>query len=149
MTAVADLLDKVKEACSIPSDNALSQKLGVTRAVVSTWRSGGTPMSDERIAQICAMGKLDGPLWIAMIHAERAQTQTERALWRLMLDRISAAAAVVALVALSMPGLANAKTAQVQAVSGAENGGVYIMFNAAWLPDAVLAPASAPTRHGA
>lgn len=118
MTAVADLLDKVKEACAIPSDNALSQKLGVTRAVVSTWRSGGTPMSDERIAQICAMGKLDGPLWIAMIHAERAQTQTERALWRLMLDRISAAAAVVALVALSLPSLANAKTAQNQAVSG-------------------------------
>lgn len=128
MSSVNDLLDKVREAGNFPSDNALAQRLGMTRAVVSTWRSGRNPIPDERIAQLCALGKLDGPLWIAMIHAERAQSATERALWRLMLDRMGAAAAVVALVALSMPGLANAKTAQIQAVSGADNGGMYIMF---------------------
>lgn len=118
MSSVNDLLDKVREAGNFPSDNALAQRLGLTRAVVSTWRSGRNPIPDERIAQLCALGKLDGPLWIALIHAERAQSATERALWRLMLDRMSAAAAVVALVALSMPGLANAKSAQNQAVSG-------------------------------
>lgn len=128
MDAVNQLLDQARIGANLPSDNALAQRMGVTRAVVSNWRQARNPIPDERIAQICAMAKLDGPLWIAMIHAERAQTQTERALWRLMLDRISAAAAVVALVALSMPGLANAKTAQIQAVSGSENGGMYIMF---------------------
>ncbi|MDZ5777852.1 DUF3693 domain-containing protein [Stenotrophomonas maltophilia] len=128
MSSVNDLLDKVREAGNFPSDNALAQRLGLTRAVVSTWRSGRNPIPDERIAQLCALGKLDGPLWIALIHAERAQSATERALWRLMLDRMSAAAAVVALVALSMPGLANAKTAQIQAVSAADNGGMYIML---------------------
>ncbi|MCU1054627.1 hypothetical protein JAK47_08800 [Stenotrophomonas maltophilia] len=128
MSSVNDLLDKVREAGNFPSDNALAQRLGMTRAVVSTWRSGRNPIPDERIAQLCALGKLDGPLWIAMIHAERAQSATERALWRLMLDRMGAAAAAVALVALSMPGLANAKTAQIQAVSAADNGGMYIMF---------------------
>ncbi|WP_329892985.1 DUF3693 domain-containing protein [Stenotrophomonas sp. SMYL20] len=134
MSSVNDLLDKVREAGNFPSDNALAQRLGMTRAVVSTWRSGRNPIPDERIAQLCALGKLDGPLWIAMIHAERAQSATERALWRLMLDRMSAAAAVVALVALSMPGLANAKTAQIQAVSGAEGGSMYIMLRARSLP---------------
>lgn len=138
MSSVNDLLDKVREAGNFPSDNALAQRLGLTRAVVSTWRSGRNPIPDERIAQLCALGKLDGPLWIALIHAERAQSATERALWRLMLDRMSAAAAVVALVALSMPGLANAKTAQIQAVSAADNGGMYIMFDA-----------SGPDWHGA
>lgn len=128
MDAVNQLLDQARIGANLPSDNALAQRMGVTRAVVSNWRQARNPIPDERIAQICAMAKLDGPLWIAMIHAERAQTQTERALWRLMLDRISAAAAVVALVALSMPGLANAKTAQIQAVSGSENGGMYIML---------------------
>lgn len=128
MDTANDLLDKVRAACNLPSDNALAQKIGLTRAMVSSWRHGRHPIPDERIAQMCALAKLDGPTWIAMLHAERAQTATERALWRLMLDRLSAAAAVVALVALSMPGLANAKTAQIQAVSGAENDGMYIMF---------------------
>ncbi|MEW4984058.1 helix-turn-helix domain-containing protein [Stenotrophomonas geniculata] len=117
MDAVNQLLDQARIGANLPSDNALAQRMGVTRAVVSNWRQARNPIPDERIAQICAMAKLDGPLWIAMIHAERAQTQTERALWRLMLDRISAAAAVVALVALSLPSLGNAKTAQNQAVS--------------------------------
>ncbi|HDX0827138.1 TPA: hypothetical protein RNS97_000742 [Stenotrophomonas maltophilia] len=128
MDTANDLLDKVKAACNFPSDNVLAQKIGLTRAMVSSWRHGRHPIPDERIAQMCALAKLDGPTWIAMLHAERAQTATERALWRLMLDRLSAAAAVVALVALSMPGLANAKTAQIQAVSGVEGGSMYIML---------------------
>ncbi|MBN4968931.1 hypothetical protein JY439_00370 [Stenotrophomonas maltophilia] len=130
MTAVNELLDNVKIRLNLASDMALAERLTVTRSLVSRWRKGDTPLADERIAQICALAKLDGPTWIAMIHAERATSATERALWRLMLDRMSAAAAVVALVALSMPGLANAKTAQIQAVSGAESGGMYIMFKA-------------------
>lgn len=130
MTAVNELLDNVKIRLNLASDMALAERLTVTRSLVSRWRKGDTPLADERIAQICALAKLDGPTWIAMIHAERATSATERALWRLMLDRMSAAAAVVALVALSMPGLANAKTAQIQAVSAADNGGMYIMFMA-------------------
>lgn len=118
MTAVGELLDAARERTGIPSDNALAARLGIQRQLLSKARAGEKPLSDERIAQICALAKLDGPTWIAMIHAERATTATERALWRLMLDRMGAAAAVVALVALSMPGLANAKTAQNQAVSG-------------------------------
>ncbi|NYB80200.1 Phage related protein [Acinetobacter baumannii] len=130
MTAVNELLDNVKIRLNLASDMALAERLTVTRSLVSRWRKGDTPLADERIAQICALAKLDGPTWIAMIHAERATSATERALWRLMLDRMSAAAAVVALVALSMPGLANAKTAQIQAVSATDNGGMYIMFKA-------------------
>lgn len=131
MSATSDLLDRVRDAANIPSDNVLSQRLGITRAVISGWRNGNYPVPDERIAQLCDMAKLDGPLWMALIHAERATSAVERKIWRLMLDRISAAAAVVALVALSMPGLANAKTAQSQAVSGADNGSMYIMFRPA------------------
>lgn len=129
------LLDTVREKCGIPSDNALSKKLGVTRALVSGWRLDRYAIPDERIAEMCAMADLDGPWWIAEIHAAKAQSRVERKLWRAMADRLSAAAAVVALVALSMPGLANAKTAQIQAVSGAENGSMYIMFQGAqrWL----------------
>ncbi len=65
------LLDKVKESCSLPSDNVLSHKLGVTRAVISGWRNDRYPIPDERIAQLCAMAKLDGGEWMARIHAAR------------------------------------------------------------------------------
>jgi len=53
-------------------------------------------MPDERIAQLCAMAKLDGPEWLAKIHAERAQSPAERALWSKMLMRLAAAAIFVA-----------------------------------------------------
>ncbi|WP_260618748.1 helix-turn-helix domain-containing protein [Stenotrophomonas maltophilia] len=147
MSTSNELLDKVRAACNITSDMALAERLMVTRSLVSRWRAGDKPIPDERIAQLCAMGKLDGPLWIAMIHAERAQSATERALWRLMLDRMSAAAAVVALVALSMPGLTNAKTAQNQAVSaGLLTHSVYYVQS---IPgDAGVPFASIPSRPG-
>nr|WP_232532028.1 DUF3693 domain-containing protein [Xanthomonas campestris] len=96
------LLDKVKESCSLPSDNVLSHKLGVTRAVISGWRNDRYPIPDERIAQLCAMAKLDGGEWMARIHAERAASPAEKALWRSVLDRLSAAAAVVALLVLAV-----------------------------------------------
>ncbi|MBD4132512.1 hypothetical protein GUH62_14330, partial [Xanthomonas citri pv. citri] len=86
MPAINALLDKVKESCSLPSDNVLSQRIGVTRAAVSMWRNGGKPVPDERIAQLCAMAKLDGGEWMARIHAERAASPAEKALWRSVLD---------------------------------------------------------------
>ncbi|WP_184622981.1 DUF3693 domain-containing protein [Xanthomonas sp. 3058] len=102
MAAVDELLDKVKESCSLPSDMALATKLGIQRQLLSKARMGDKPLSDERIAQLCAMAKLDGGSWMARIHAERAGSPAERALWRSVLDRLSAAAAVVALVVIGV-----------------------------------------------
>ncbi len=96
MQHVNNLLDKVKECCSIPSDNALSKKIGITRALVSGWRVGRYPVPDERIAQLCNMAKLDAPEWVARLHEERAQSAVERAMWSKMLMRLAAAAIFVA-----------------------------------------------------
>lgn len=116
MTAVIDLIEATKKGSGIPSDNALSQRLGVTRATVSGWRTGTAPLPDERIAQLCAIGKLDAPTWAAKVHAEKAQSPTERAMWRSMLDRLSAAAAVLVLVVFSAPGVARAKAIEINAL---------------------------------
>ncbi|MEG3191622.1 DUF3693 domain-containing protein [Lysobacter sp. D1-1-M9] len=97
MGTQAKILDKVRETCSLPSDNALSLKIGITRAAVSEWRAGKKAMPDERIAQLCAMAKLDGGAWLAAIHAERATDSKERALWESVLDRLGPAAAAVGL----------------------------------------------------
>lgn len=95
MTATEELLDKAREAANISSDSALSQRLGITRAVISAWRKQLYPIPDERIAQVCALAKLDGPEWLARIHAERAQSPAERALWSKMLTRLAAAAVLL------------------------------------------------------
>lgn len=102
MGTQAELLDTARESCSLASDNALSKKLGRTRSLVSMWRSDAANMSDEDIATLCAMAKTDGPAWLARIHADRAVSSTERAMWRQALDRLSAAAAAVALFVGSM-----------------------------------------------
>jgi hypothetical protein len=102
MNATALLLDKVKECCSLPSDNALAVRLDVTRALISGWKNARYPMPDERIAQVCAMAKLDGAEWVARIHADRATDATERKVWLSMLDRLRPIAAAVGLVAVGM-----------------------------------------------
>ncbi|UGB23629.1 DUF3693 domain-containing protein [Stenotrophomonas maltophilia] len=144
MQAVNNLLDTVREKCSIPSDNALSKKIGVTRALVSGWRVGRYPVPDERIAQLCDMAKLDGPTWVARLHVERADSRVERALWNSVLDRLSAAAAVLVLVVAATPGVARANPLPVQGVSGGHGDSMYIMFKAqqgaAALPASVGVP---------
>ncbi|MGV7205965.1 DUF3693 domain-containing protein [Xanthomonas citri] len=102
MPSANELLDRARTGAKLPSDNALAQRLGVTRAVISNWRKGRNPMPDERIAQICALAKLDGGEWMAKIHAEAAASPAEKALWRSVLDRLSAAAAVVALLVMAV-----------------------------------------------
>ena len=125
MTATNELLDKAREAANISSDSALSQRLGITRAVISAWRKQLYPMPDERIAQVCALAKLDGPEWMARIHADRAQSPAERALWSKMLVRLAAAAIFVA------PLTAGAvdKSLQNQAFAPEKSPGMYIMLN--------------------
>lgn len=123
MTTIAELLDTVKETCSIPSDNALAEKMGVNRQLLWQVRRGEKPLSDERIAQLCALAKLDGPEWMARIHAERAQSPAERALWSKMLTRLAAAALVLA----PMAAAASDKSLQIQALEAVKVPGMYIM----------------------
>lgn len=130
MSAVNELLDNAKNRLNLGSDIALAERVGVTRSLISRWRKGDTPLSDERIAQICALAKIEGPTWMAMIHAERATSATERALWRLILDRVSAAAAVVALVCVSFPGVANAKPIEINGLHASTAHILYIMYAA-------------------
>lgn len=52
MSAVNELLDNVKNRLNLGSDIALAERVGVTRSLISRWRKGDTPLSDERIAQL-------------------------------------------------------------------------------------------------
>jgi len=121
MKAVNNLLDKVREECCIPSDNALSKKLGVTRALVSGWRLGRYAVQDEHIAQMCAMAKVDPVIWLAKIHEERAVSKIEKAMWSSMLTRLAAAAIFIAPFAVG----ANEKTPEIKGFSSENAASVY------------------------
>ncbi|MBO9879242.1 DUF3693 domain-containing protein [Xanthomonas sp. D-99] len=144
MSAENELIDLVRAGGKFSSDNALAQKLGVTRAMVSSWRSGRYALPDERIAQLCALAKLDGASWMARIHAERAETQVERALWKSVLDRLTPITAVVGVLALVAVGVrAGTHEAVVMAFSPiAITDPLYIMRNGA--VDAPVRPGRLP-----
>ncbi|WDS36976.1 DUF3693 domain-containing protein [Pseudoxanthomonas sp.] len=126
-TAANKLLDKVKESCALPSDNVLSQRLGVTRGLLSGWRHDRYPIPDNTIAELCTMAKLDAPIWLAEIHAERATSKAEKAMWRTALDRLSAAAAVVALVSIGVAGMAPEKAYASTTYAAEKSHSLYIM----------------------
>lgn len=67
---------------------------------------------------------------MARIHAERAASPAEKALWRSVLDRLSAAAAVVALVVLTIgtvPATNQKKTIEINGLNGSGADKMYIM----------------------
>lgn len=114
MDAVNKLLDKARAACSLTSDVALAEKLGVSRQLVSQWRKGANPLSDDRIAQIAHLAKEDGGRWLLTIHAETAQGAAAKD-WAALLRKFGAAAAV-SVVAL-MP-LGNVQAATLDGMNG-------------------------------
>lgn len=114
MNAIADLLDQARAGGNFNSDMGLATRLGVSRQTLHAWRKGTAPIPDERIAQISELGKLDGAVWMAKIHAERATSPVERRVWRSVLDRLSAAAAVLMLVVVAAPGVARAKSFEIK-----------------------------------
>ena len=102
MNRQAELLDKVRAAMKASTDMALAERIGVQRQAVSKWRNCEKPLPDERIAQLCALAHLDAGAWAAAIHAERAASNAERAMWKSVLDRLGPVAAAVGLVAFGL-----------------------------------------------
>ncbi len=132
MTAISEFVDAVRNGGNFSSDMGLATKMGISRQTLHAWRKGTAPLPDERIAQMCALGKLDGAEWMARIHAEKAQSREERALWRSMLDRLSAAAAVVALMLPFAGGLRAENLVNSTGYQAPEAHSLYIMYGSRW-----------------
>jgi len=89
MTASINLLDKYKKACSIASDNACAQSLGVGRAAVSKWRNGTGHPEADLVERMCKAANESVAHWLPLIEAERARTPEARKVW-LRLAQIAA-----------------------------------------------------------
>lgn len=136
MRSIDLLLDKAREQCERPSDRALAEKLRVTASAVSKWRKGGV-ITETHATALAAIAGMDGEI-VVRVMEEQAETPAQRRVWRSVLDRLSAAAAVLMLVVVAAPGVARANSVEIQGVSGSHGDSMYIMFEA-----------SGPDWHGA
>ncbi|MDJ1521594.1 DUF3693 domain-containing protein [Stenotrophomonas maltophilia] len=118
MRSIDLLLDKAREKCERPSDRALAEKLRVTASAVSKWRKGGV-ITEMHATALAAIAGLDGEI-VVRVMEEQAETPAQRRVWRSVLDRLSAAAAVLMLVVFAAPGAARAKAIDSQGFSGSD-----------------------------
>jgi transcriptional regulator with XRE-family HTH domain len=102
MESTIKLLDKYKKACSITSDLACAESLGVGRAAVSKWRNGGGHPEADSVEKMC--NAINEPLrmWLPLIEAERAHSPAVRKVW---LRLAQAAASIAAIYVFSRHGI--------------------------------------------
>lgn len=100
MAPLNNLLDKIKEARSLASDNALAGLLHVSRQRVSAWRHGTNHPDAVACARIADLAGVPLAQVLGVVGEARALSKDEKAVWRRL-----AVAALLAIV--SMPGMAS------------------------------------------
>lgn len=99
MSAVNNLLDKYREICSLPSDSAAADSLGVKRQALHQWRKELSWPSEEHIMAMAKAINEPAERWFVQIAADRA-SPTARKVW---LKLAQAAAAIALLVCSGSP----------------------------------------------
>lgn len=100
MDPLIELLDKYKKACSLASDKAAAESLGLSRQSAHRWRHGGG-IDDDHIAEMAdAIGERS-EVWMVKIRQARAGKAARRGWERAAAAITHVAAAVVLSVALT------------------------------------------------
>jgi transcriptional regulator with XRE-family HTH domain len=131
MAVATELLDKYRNACFLASDMALAEKLGVTRALVSKWRTGDRQPQTTEIEKMCKVTGEDEGVWLTLLAAERAETPAARTSLLRMVDLAKryGHAACLALALGVVPHSAKAAEHLQQIAVGHQSAPVYIMRN--------------------
>ena len=95
MSAVNNLLDKYRAACSLNSDSAVADRLKIKRQAVHQWRKGISWPSDDHVITMTTAAGEKAERWLAEISADRTSSPEARKAWR----RLVQAAAGIALAA--------------------------------------------------
>lgn len=90
-----ELLDQVKARHGLPSDYALAKLLGWTPQAVSNYRNRGRSLGDLSAIQVAGALEVDPGYVLAVVSAERAQTEEARRAWERAARRLSGALAGV------------------------------------------------------
>lgn len=96
-----ELLDEVKRRHKIGSDYALAKRLGITRSVVSAYRTGKRNLGEDVAVTVADLLDVDPGYVLACMEAERTTHPAARAAWERMADLVKrhGAAAIFVLAA--------------------------------------------------
>ena len=99
MSIVATLLDKARTRRGIPTDMALAERLGRSRAVVSEWRAGKSYPDEDLIVALAELAGDDPGEWLLAVKAVRTDGKAGK-VWAALAKRLATAAAMLLVVAL-------------------------------------------------
>ncbi|WP_329750608.1 DUF3693 domain-containing protein [Stenotrophomonas maltophilia] len=141
MDTLNKLLDSARKMCSRDSDAAVAERLKVSRTTLMQWRTGDRRITDEHLMEVIELAKED-PALAVLVRQEMAKTKAEKKAWGALWDRLSAAAAVLALVMVATPGVARAKAIDSQGFSagGQPHSVYYVLRLLAWLARLLPSP---------
>ncbi|WAL84970.1 helix-turn-helix domain-containing protein [Pandoraea sp. XJJ-1] len=89
MKTTVDFLDAVKIRRDLPSDYALAKLLCIRPSAISNYRAGRSHFDEEIAVRVAEILEIDPMEVIASANYERAKTDTGRALWAGLLEKIS------------------------------------------------------------
>lgn len=127
----ADLLDQVKRRHGLSSDYALAKLMGWTTQRVSMYRNGARALGESPALQVAAALNVEPGYVLAIVAAERAESEEGRQAWERAAARLSVATAAV--LAVWMLGVALPGSDALAASYAAPWGTLIIMVNAAIL----------------
>lgn len=81
MQTTNDFLDSVKEKHRLGSDYALAGCLGITRSMVSAYRTGKRMLGDGTAVRVAELLEVDPGYVLASIEAERTHNAAARKAW--------------------------------------------------------------------
>lgn len=76
----------------------LAEQMGIKVASLSDWKTGKSPIPDDRIQQLAKIAGQDAGPWLLLIHSEQDQGELGRE-WAKLYKRLASAALVVAIAA--------------------------------------------------
>ncbi len=85
-----EYLDLAREKLSLPSDYALQKPLGVTKQLISRYRTGKETLSDNIAMKIAFLTGLRAERVLIDAQIEKAKTPEERQAWESIMEKISA-----------------------------------------------------------
>lgn len=84
------LLDMYRSSCSLTTDMAAAESLGLGRSAVSAWRHGNRHAEADAVEKMCKATGEPVAKWLHLIEAERARTPAAAKVW-LRLAQVAAA----------------------------------------------------------
>ncbi len=100
-----EYLDELAKLTETGSDYAVSKLLGVSRQMISGYRSGYRTFSDENAVKVAQLLGIPEGVILADMHAERAASGPVAEAWRHAAEVLRKSAAAVVAVAVLVGGL--------------------------------------------